>query len=123
MHYEMERLKKVVDIANRHNPDLGRALLLDAAESVLRAEEKTKWCVVIEHLDGSVSANGPYVHRAEAALAAYAMAEYEAKQLETTYEHDLNGSVVGNDETGEDTMTFHVQPLGVPVDTDNPTFE
>lgn len=80
-------------------------------------DDVVRFCVVIEHLDGSVSANGPYDLEPEARLACYAMAEYEAQELDTTVAHRLDGSTVGDPDSGMDTIDLYVQRLGQPVDT------
>lgn len=75
----------------------------------------TQYAIVIEHLDASVSTNGPYDSYDEAVEASHWIADYEAKQLGTIVEHEEDGATVGNDEAGEDTMSIYVRPLGEPV--------
>jgi hypothetical protein len=74
------------------------------------------YCIVIEHLDGAVSANGPYASYDAAVVGCRHIAEFEARSLETTFKHEPDGSTVGDDEAGEDTMTLWVQSMGLPVD-------
>lgn len=78
------------------------------------------YVIVIEHLDGDVSVNGPYESESSARLACYAIAEWEAGNLETTFAHSLTGSQVGDDSTGEDTMQMYIERMGTPLDTSEP---
>lgn len=79
------------------------------------------YAIIIEHLDGDVSVNGPYESEASARLACYAIAEWEASQLGTTFAHSRTGSQVGSDDTGEDTMQIYVERMGKPLDTSDPS--